>query len=76
MVFSGWLRWTWRRFCYGYFGFEFSMVMPLSIVLVSEYLVSEDRISILKLNFKCVMKILSFAAFFDDYGVLLAFLSQ
>jgi len=39
------------------------MVMPLSIVLVSKYLVSENRISILKLNFKFVMQILSFAVF-------------
>lgn len=47
------------------------MVMPQSIVLVSKYLVSENRISILNLNFKFVMKILSFAAFFSDYCGLL-----
>jgi hypothetical protein len=52
------------------------MVMPLSIVLVSKYLVSEDRISVLNLDFKFVIEVLSFAVFFDDYGVLLAFLSQ
>ena len=48
--------------------------MPLPVVLIIEYLISENRISILKMNFKFVMKILSFAAFFSGYlGVLTSF---
>jgi len=43
--------------CYDYFHFEFSILMPLLIVLVIEYLTSEKRISISKLNFKFVVGI-------------------
>jgi hypothetical protein len=52
------------------------MVMPLPVIVVSKYLVSENRISILELNLKFVLDVWSFAAFFSGYSVLLTFLSQ
>lgn len=50
--------------------------MPLLIVPVSKYLVSENRISILKLNLKFVLDVWSFAAFFSGYRGLLTSLLQ
>jgi len=50
--------------------------MPLLVVVVSKYLISENRISILKLNFKFVIDVWSFAVFFSGYRGLLTSLLQ
>ena len=41
----------------------FSILMPLLVVVVSKYLVSENGISILELDLKSVLGVCSFAAF-------------